>query len=315
MKLVRYEHNGVPLVGVVQHDQVQSLPRGLSVLDVLAMPLPERNLMAAQAGRYHRTPLGTVRLLPPIEPRAMRDFVGFERHIAGMKKNEPGDGTVPQAWYDFPVHLYMNPWSVVGAEDDVPYPAETSVLDFELELAAVVGATARNVPVEDAEQYIAGFCIMNDWSARDLQAREMSVGLGPSKGKDFATTLGPWITTIDELEPFREGDRFALDMEVAVNGKRVGGDNSREMSWSWPEIVSHASRSSTVGAGDVLGSGTCSGGSLAEMWAHAGEQAPPPLAVGDVVEMTIEGLGSIRNRVVETGAVPTAVTPRERSVA
>ena len=313
MKLVRYEHHGFPLLGIVRHGLVQGLPQGLSVLDVLNMPLSERNLLEAQAGRRHRTPIESVRLLPPIEPRAMRDFVAFEKHIAGMKKSEPGDGSVPAAWYAAPVHLYMNPWSVVGANDDVAAPPETEALDFELEVAAIIGRTARNVSVDEAESFIAGYCVMNDWSARDIQGREMSVGLGPSKGKDFATTLGPWITTADELDEYREGDRLALDMSVSVNEVEVGRDNSREMSWSWAEIVSHTARGATVGAGDVLASGTCSGGSLAEIWARAGQRTPPPLTPGDVVEMTIEGLGTIRNRVVASEPLPEPVRPRERS--
>ena len=197
MKLVRYEHHGFPLLGVISHGQVQSLPQGLDVLEVLNMPIAERNLLEAQAGRRHRAPLGSVRLLPPIEPRAMRDFVAFERHIAGMKKGEGASG-VPDAWYEAPVFLFMNPWSVVGAEDDVPAPPDTTVLDFELEIAAIVGRTAHNVSEAEAGDYIVGYCVMNDWSARDLQSREMSVGLGPSKGKDFATTIGPWITTADD---------------------------------------------------------------------------------------------------------------------
>lgn len=313
MKLVRYEHHGFPLLGIIHHGFVQSLPQELTLFDVLNMPRSERNLLEAQAGRYHRTPLGSVRLLPPVEPRAMRDFVAFERHIAGMKKNEPGDGTVPAAWYEAPVHLYMSPWSLVGANDDVPAPPETQALDFELEIAAVIGRTARNVPIEEAESYIAGYCVMNDWSARDIQGREMSVGLGPSKGKDFATTLGPWITTSDELEEYREGDRLALDMSVSVNGAEVGRDNSREMSWSWAEIVSHAARGATVGAGDVLASGTCSGGSLAEIWARTGQRTPPPLVPGDVVEMTIDGLGTISNHVVASEPLPEPVRTRERT--
>ena len=315
MKLVRYEHHGFPLLGVISHGQVRSLPQGLGVLEVLNLPLGERNLLEAQAGRFHRVPLESARLLPPIEPRAMRDFVAFERHIAGMKKNEPGDGRVPDAWYESPVHLYMNPWSLTGSGRDVPAPPESLALDFELEVAAVIGRAARNVTIDEAESHIAGFCIMNDWSARDVQGREMTVGLGPSKGKDFATTLGPWITTIDELEPYRRGERFALEMTVAVNGVEVGRDNSEEMSWSWAELVAHAARGATVGAGDVLASGTCSGGSLAELAARNGSRTFSSLRPGDTVAMTVEGLGTITNRIVESESMPPKVRPRARSAA
>jgi 2-keto-4-pentenoate hydratase/2-oxohepta-3-ene-1,7-dioic acid hydratase in catechol pathway len=127
----------------------------------------------------------------------------------------------------------------------------------------------------------------------------MAVGLGPSKGKDFASTLGPWIVTPDELEKYREGDRLALDMSVSVNGVEIGRDNSRQMSWSFEELASHASRGSIVGAGDVLASGTCGGGALSEVWSRTGKREPGPLQVGDVVEMTIQGIGTIRNKIVE----------------
>jgi 2-keto-4-pentenoate hydratase/2-oxohepta-3-ene-1,7-dioic acid hydratase in catechol pathway len=313
MKLVRYEHHGFPLLGVISHGQVQSLPQGLDVLEVLNMPIGERNLLEAQAGRRHRAPLGSVRLLPPIEPRAMRDFVAFERHIAGMKKGEGAAG-VPDAWYEAPVFLFMNPWSVVGAEDDVPAPPDTTVLDFELEIAAIVGRTAHNVSEADAGDYIAGYCVMNDWSARDLQSREMSVGLGPSKGKDFATTIGPWITTAVELEHRTVNGRLALEMSVSINGVEVGRDSGENMSWTFPQLLAHASRAATVGAGDILASGTCSGGSLGEIWARRGERTPPSLLPGDVVTMEIDGLGRISNRVVDPDPAPARVRPLERTL-
>jgi 2-keto-4-pentenoate hydratase/2-oxohepta-3-ene-1,7-dioic acid hydratase in catechol pathway len=313
MKLVRYEHHGFPHVGIIRHGMVNDLGSGLDVLQVLNLPLAERNLLEAQAGRRYRAPLGSVRLLPPIEPRAMRDFVAFERHIAGMKKAEPGDGTVPSAWYEFPVFLFMNPWAVVGPEDDVPALVDSAALDFELEIACVVGKTARNVSEEDAADYIAGYLIMNDWSARDLQSQEMSVGLGPSKGKDFATTLGPWITTSDELADRVVDGRLTLEMSVSVNGVEVGRDSSAGMSWTFPQLLAHASRGATVGAGDVLGSGTCSGGSLAEQWARRGERVPEPLRPGDVVTMEIEELGSISNRITEPESLPARVPALERT--
>jgi 2-keto-4-pentenoate hydratase/2-oxohepta-3-ene-1,7-dioic acid hydratase in catechol pathway len=312
MKLVRYEHHGSVLLGIVHHDMVKDLPRGLDALTVLNLPIVERNLLEAQAGRRHRASIDQVRLLPPIEPRAMRDFVAFERHISGMKKGEGAAG-VPDAWYEAPVFLFMNPWSVIGAYDDVPIPPDTSALDYELEIAVVVGRATHNVAEEDAHGYIAGYCIMNDWSARDLQSREMSVGLGPSKGKDFATTIGPWITTPDELESHVIDGRLALEMTVSINDVEIGRDSSAGMSWSFEQMLTHASRGATVGAGDVLGSGTCAGGSLAEAWARAGQQTPPPLQPGDVVTMSIEGLGSISNRVIAAEHVPAKVQPLVRS--
>ncbi len=297
MRLVRYEHHGFAHLGVVKHDVVHHLRTDLDVLGVLNLPIGERNLLEAQAGRYQRVPLDQVRLLPPIEPRAMRDFVAFEQHIAGMKKSEPGDGSVPEQWYEAPAFLFMNPWALVGAHDDVPAPPDTEALDFELELACIVGRPTRDADLDEAHANIVGYAILNDWSARDVQGREMRVGLGPSKGKDFASTLGPWITTADEVDDFRVDGRLALDMEVAVNGEVVGRDNSAHMGWSFEQMLVHASRGAVVGAGDVLGSGTAGSGALAEAWSRTGTRNPPPLQPGDVVSMTIQGLGTISNRI------------------
>ncbi len=312
MKLALYEHHGFPHVGIVRHGEIQDLPTTLDVLDVLALPRRERDRLELQAGRYHRAPLESVRLLPPVQPRAMRDFVAFEAHIAGMKKSEGGDGTVPREWYQAPAFLFMNPWSLYGATDDVPMPPDTAALDFELEIGAVVGTPARNVPVERAGEHIAGYLIVNDWSARDTQGREMRVGLGPNKGKDFANTIGPWITTPDELESSVVDGRLSLKMTVAVNGAVVGTDDSGNMSWSFEELLAHSARGATVGRGDVLASGTCSHGALAEVWSRTGTRNPPPLQVGDVVTMTIEGLGTIENRIVAGDPAPDPVPPAQR---
>lgn len=311
MRIGRYQHSGLPQIGTINHGLVHQLQGPRDVLEFLALPIAERNLLAAQAGRHQRVPIEEVRFLPPVEPRAMRDFVGFEAHIAGMKKSEGGDGSVPEAWYEAPAFLFMNPWSCIGATEDLPMPPLTEALDFELEVAAIVLTPARDVSVADAAAHIAGYTIFNDWSARDIQRREMSVGLGPSKGKDFASTLGPWITTPDELEPYRDGDRFNLTMTVEINGVEVGRDNLKNLSWSFEELLSHASRGAMVGAGDVIASGTCSSGALSEAWSRTGVRTPPPLAVGDVVTMTVEGLGSISNRIVETTS-PGIQVPRAR---
>lgn len=299
MQLVRYFHNRYEHLGVIWHDRILNLPEGLTVMQVLNMDLKDRDYMQGQAGKHFNAPIDSVQLLPPVDPKAMRDFVTFEGHIAGMKKSEPGDGTVPAHWYEAPVFYFMNPHTVYGGNADIPAAAYTASMDYELEVAVILKKPAVNVTPEEARELIAGYCILNDWSARDVQKKEMSVGLGPSKGKDFATTIGPWITTPEELEKYREGDRLALDMSVSVNGVRMGGDNLRNMGWSFEQMISHASRSSYVGVGDVLASGTAHSGSLAEHWSKNKSQTPPPLKPGDVVEMTVTGLGTIRNRIVE----------------
>ena len=312
---VRYvESNGVVHTGRIHHGRIQDIPGDPAILDLLTMPEARRRDLDLRAGRQQKLPIDQAKLAVPVEPRAMRDFVVFEAHIAGMKKNEPGDGAVPPQWYEAPAFLFMNPWSVVPSGADIPMPPGTQKLDFELEVAMIVKNTVRDVPIEEAHEHIAGFCLLNDWSARDIQGNEMRVGLGPSKGKDFANTLGPWITTPDELEQYREGDRYALEMSVAVNGEVVGTDNLRNMSWSFEEMLVHASRDAWVGRGDVLATGTASQGALSERWARAGgELVIPPLQVGDVVTMTVQGLGTIENRIVETRSPGYTVPPARRT--
>lgn len=311
-RYVRYVGaNGLVHTGIIQHGGVRDLVGDPDILSLLQGPAEVRRDVLVRAGKQQRLPIDQATFAVPVAPRAMRDFLVFEAHITGMKKGEPGDGTVPEEWYEFPAFLFMNPWSLVPTGADIPIPPFAQKLDFELEVAAIVKDTVRDVPLEEAAEHIAGYCIFNDWSARDIQGKEMRIGVGPSKGKDFANTLGPWITTPEELEPFREGDRYALEMSVAINGEVVGTDNLRNMSWSFDEMLVHASRDAWVGAGDVLASGTASTGALSERWSRSGELTPPPLKVGDVVTMTVEGLGTIENRIVETVS-PGHTVPRAR---
>ncbi|GGC84581.1 hydroxylase [Tersicoccus solisilvae] len=310
-RYVRYVERGIAHTGTVRHDRVHDLPLDAEILPLLRAPEAERYDVLLRSGKQQRKAVSETELLSPVEPRAMRDFLAFEAHIAGMKKNEPGDGTVPEQWYEAPAFLFMNPWSVVPTGTGIPMPPFTQKLDFELEVAMIVKNTVRDVSLEEAFEHIAGFCILNDWSARDVQGNEMRVGLGPSKGKDFANTLGPWLTTPDELEQYREGDRYALEMSVAINGEVVGTDNLRNMSWSFEELLVHASRDAWVGAGDVLATGTASRGALSEHWARSGTLTPPPLKVGDVVTMTVEGLGTIENTIVDRTS-PAYTVPRAR---
>lgn len=279
---------------------------GTDLVALLAADPADREEAADLAAQTDGLQPADVVLLPPVYPTAMRDFLTFEAHVDGMERGHGNPG-VPEDWYAAPIFLFMAPHAVTGAHDDVPMPPDTERLDFELEIAAIICRDVRNVSVEDARSAIGGYCVMNDWSARDVQGREMKLKLGPSKGKDFATTIGPWVVTADELDGFRDQDGFLdLAMSVSVNDTPVGADRSGHMGWSFEQLVSHASRASWVKAGEVLASGTCAGGSLAESWGRTGQLTPPPLQVGDVVEMTIENVGTIRNRVV---ADPETVPP------
>jgi 2-keto-4-pentenoate hydratase/2-oxohepta-3-ene-1,7-dioic acid hydratase in catechol pathway len=259
-------------------------------------------------------PIDEVRLLPPLAAPTVRDFVAFEEHVEGVVASvgHEGAGVVPE-WYEAPTFYFTNPYALVGAHDDVPVPPGCRMFDFECEVAVVVGWDGSSLTPEQARDHVFGYTILNDWSARDLQRREMKVQLGPAKGKDSATTLGPWVVTADEFELDPDGF-LPLQMRVAVNGVEVGRDLLSNMGWPFAELIAYASRGTWVRAGDVLGSGTCgNGGCLAELWGRRGELTPPPLRPGDVVEMTVEGIGTIRNRVVAGVDLPAVRPARPRS--
>ncbi|WP_043619163.1 fumarylacetoacetate hydrolase family protein [Nonomuraea candida] len=306
MRLATYRHDGRTRTGLVAGDTITPV-RG----DLLAL-LPELAPGFTPEPAGEPVPLPEVRLLAPFAPPTVRDFVAFEEHVEGVRKSVDGRGGVPDAWYDAPAFYFTNPYAVVGPYDDVPVPPGCRAFDFELEVAAVIGRAGRDLTPERAREHIAGYLIMNDWSARDLQSREMRVNLGPAKGKDSATTLGPWLVTADELAERRDGDGFLrLALTAAVNGEEVGRDLLSNMSWPFEDLVAYASRGTWVRPGDVLGSGTCgNGGCLAELWGRRGRPDPPPLEPGDVVELTVEGIGSVRNTVVE--GVRPAPVPKAR---
>lgn len=233
--------------------------------------------------------------MKPIPPIAsLRDFYAFEQHVKTCRKHR-GLDMLPQ-WYQVPVFYFSNPVCVIGDGDSVAAPHGSSALDYELELACVIGNTARDLPADDsAMDCVAGFTIMNDWSARDIQRVEMAVGLGPSKSKDFATSLGPILVPFDELRDCYRDGRLHLEMTATVNGKEYSRGNAGSMFWTWPQILAHASRDTELRPGDVLGSGTVGTGCILELTPEAvGGWLKP----GDVVELTIERLGKLRNTVV-----------------
>ncbi|MBX0330110.1 fumarylacetoacetate hydrolase family protein [Oscillochloris sp. ZM17-4] len=238
-------------------------------------------------------PLAQVRLQAPLpRPSSLRDFYVFEQHVATARAQR--GQKVPEEWYRIPAFYFSNHGAIYGPDDAISMP-ETEALDYELELACVIGRQGRNIHPDDAELFIAGYTIMNDWSARDIQGQEMRIGLGPAKGKDFATSLGPWIVTPDELEIYADDDgRLSLTMTARVNGVERSRGNAASMYYRFADMIAHASRDATLYPGDVLGSGTVGSGCLLELTAGYG----PWLERGDDVELEITGLGTLRSTVV-----------------
>jgi 2-keto-4-pentenoate hydratase/2-oxohepta-3-ene-1,7-dioic acid hydratase in catechol pathway len=301
------EVDGRARVGVVDGAVLRLFPTGTDLLSAATA-------REEPADDAETVSPGEVRLLPPVRPASFRDFVAFEEHVQGAAAMTGDAATAIAAWYAQPTYLYGSPHAVVGSGDPVAAPPGCQALDFELEVGVVVGRDGRNLTPDEARQHIAGYVVVNDWSARDIQRHEMKGGLGPAKAKDFATTVGPWLVTPDELETARAGDRLDLRMTVSINGTEFGSDSLAHMGWSFEELLSYASRGAWVRAGDLIASGTCAGGSLAERWGRTGRQEPPPLQPGDVVTMTVERLGSISNPVV--GAEPERCpVPRATSLA
>ena len=224
---------------------------------------------------------GTVRLRAPVpRPNSIRDYMSFELHAGGA-----GQRQLPEAWYDIPVCYKGNPDSVIGPEDTILWPSFTDLLDYELEYGIFIGKEGRNIRREEAGEFIAGYTIFNDVSARDIQRNEMSVGLGPAKGKDTCSVMGPYLVTPDEV------DAGNMRMVARINGEVWTDGNSGTMYRTWADIIEFASKDETLHPGDFLGSGTVGGGCGAE---H-GKWIKP----GDVVELEVESIGILRNQVGE----------------
>ncbi len=236
-----------------------------------------------------------ITLLAPIaHPPTIRDFMSFEQHVLNTRRKYGRDG-VQKEWYEAPAYFYLNPVTLLGPEDPVEKPAFTDEFDFELEVAAVIGDTGRDIEVEEADSFILGFTILNDWTSRDVQRREAKTGLGYAKSKDTATTIGPYLVTPDELEgrivARDRGAQYNLEMKVFLNGELMGGGNMRDMHWTFAQMISQASKGSRLAVGDVIASGTVGTGSLLE---HERGYLKP----GDEVVMQVERLGELRSKII-----------------
>jgi fumarylacetoacetate (FAA) hydrolase len=232
---------------------------------------------------------------PPIlQPPSLRDFYAFERHVRTMWERR--GGTVPEAWYRIPVFYFSNVSEVRGPGEAVWRPAASQELDYELEVAALIDTPALDLSPERGEEAIGGYMILNDWSARDLQREETAVRLGPAKGKDFATSIGPWLVTPDELADARSGKTYDLAMTASVNGQELSRGTWDSAQFGFGEMVARASADVRLRAGDLLGSGTVGTGCLLEI---RDEKLKRWLEPGDAVSLRVERLGELRSPVVE----------------
>ena len=295
---VELASGGGGLIGVVlgeSGEAVHPLPDGARVEEYVPLGLEALLEVGRQALLGPGIPISDVVLRRPFTPASVRDFVTFEEHVVGVRRSVDGAEGVPEAWYAAPTFYFTNPHAIVGDGEPVARPDLCRALDFELEVGAVLWRGGSSLSEAQAREAIIGYTIFNDWSARDIQAAEMKVGLGPAKGKDLGSSLGPWLVTADEVEAHRDADGFlTLECSVAVNGVEVGRDTLDHMGWTFETMVAYASRDSLVAPLDVLASGTTGGGGcLAELWGRRGAQDPPPIEPGDVVTMTVEVLGTL----------------------
>lgn len=270
------------------------------------LPAFRRILSAQTEGKLPSTllvPAAGVRLVSPVpRPTSMRDGYAFRQHVEAARRNR-GVPMIPE-FDHFPVIYFTNHLAVTGPGDVAVQKQAQEKLDFELEAAIVIGKPGKNIPAAKADEHIFGYMVMNDWSARALQMEEMKLNLGPAKGKDFATSLGPWLVTRDELEPFAQkgpqGERHNLRMKAFVNGKQLSDGNLKDMSWTFAQIVERTSYGVMLQPGEVIGSGTVGTGCLLEL---NGSKITDNLWLkpGDEVVMEIEQLGRLVNRVVDGG--------------
>ncbi|SFK73820.1 fumarylacetoacetate hydrolase family protein [Geodermatophilus ruber] len=292
MRLVRFTTSGGPTsIGVLEGEKV--VPVALADGDARLLEIA----MSRQRpdGIGPAIPVDDVTLLSPLaQPASIRDFITFEDHYANFLRGQTGAVDIPAEWYRTPVFYFTNPAVVHGPDTEIPHPV-TDCLDYELEVAVVLGRGGSDVTVEEAPDLIAGYTLFNDFSARDVQKVEMALGLGPSKCKDFAHALGPCLATPDELGGAPGTPRGQV--RARVNGREYGGDDLGHMQHSFARLISHASTASRLRPGDVLGSGTAATGCIMELAGLHGGAAYPWLEPGDVVELEAEGIGVLRNTI------------------
>lgn len=304
--------DGVQRVGLLHDGRLLALEPGLALVDLLG---DDGERLQRAGERARKAPAGAFaldesRLCAPIpRPPSVRDFMAFEAHYLNVQRALGRE--MPAVWYEQPVFYFSNPAAIVGPHATVPMAPATRAWDYELEVAAIVGRGGRDLHPDAAERHIAGYSVLCDFSARDLQASESPVGLGPTKAKDTATSLGPFLVTPDELTDARAAHGFALTMRARVNGKLYSEGRLDTLDWSFGELLAFASRGTELRPGDLIGTGTVGTGCILELMLMHGAERYPWLAPGDVVELEVERLGRLRHRVAP-GAEPVALAPRRR---
>ncbi len=322
MKIVTYNHAGSTDVGLLINDKLYSLSNEENfIADNINtfLQLGEnamdkaRNLeetIKNNLNDFEGIPLNEHSLAAPVpNPPSCRDAYAFRQHVATARRNR-GVDMIPE-FDQFPIFYFTNHNAILGPSEDIAcMPDHLEKLDFELEAAIVIGKKGRNIKAAEADDYIAGYLIMNDMSARALQMEEMKLNLGPAKGKDFCTIIGPYLVTKDELADKKVdtknghvGDTYSLNMKCWVNGELLSEGNMKDMDWTFAEIIERCAYGADILPGDVIGSGTVGTGCLLELnGTHKlNDPAYEPvwLKEGDIIEMEIEGLGKIKNKVIK----------------
>ena len=258
--------------------------------------LPDINIQShSVGGKPIAFLMNEVQLLAPVpDPQSFRDFYAFEQHVRAARKLR-GLEMHPD-WFRIPIFYFSNPAAIYGHGSEIPYPRKTNELDFELEFAVIIAGAGSDIPSKDADRHIAGYTICNDWSARDLQREEMAMSLGPAKGKDFATSFGPYMVTPDELEDaWDENGKLNLRMTCHVNGTLISDGNTDDLYHSFKDMIERASMNTKLLSGDYLGSGTVGTGCILEL---RPENTGGWIKKGDVVTLEVKRLGVLENKIV-----------------
>jgi 2-keto-4-pentenoate hydratase/2-oxohepta-3-ene-1,7-dioic acid hydratase in catechol pathway/glyoxylase-like metal-dependent hydrolase (beta-lactamase superfamily II) len=305
MKWVTFRQGDGERTGVLSGDEIHALQPGVSLLELIGYGAAGLQEVGEDALRSAPTVrLDQVTLAAPIpRPPSIRDSLCFLDHMRNCQAAMGGGRVLKDTWYRIPAFYFACPSTVLGPYDDAPMAPGSAWQDFELEIAAVIGRAGKDFSVAEAEQAIIGYMIFNDWSARDLQMLEGQLAIGQAKGKDGGVTLGPYLVTPDELEPYRRDGKLSLEVTGLVNGEVVGAGSTAAMDWSFAEVISYASRGVALTPGDVFGSGTVPTCTLVE---HLDATAPESfrgwLHDGDVVTLTVQGLGETCQTVRKTPA-------------